>query len=202
MDRINRDKDEHQSRYPHPRRIRSDHWRHGVYRAKDLFDVALNVGRFVGGAHNENNREERWLEAAQKLAAFCRQRSGRHCEKCRGEGVLNYGHTSGWRGGVGVSSPTYDLCDTCWGTGRSDLVGEDLRAQRERVKQLEAQASLRWFVEKVGGGWVDVKYLKAITEKISRMRWHTADEEWTANRTMDAVVDALKEVIASKEAEE
>lgn len=202
MDNMNADDTDIPRLYPH--RVWRNHKRRllGLLDATDLVEVALEVGSFVEDGRTPRDTSERWLEAAQMLAGYCRQRAGVACVKCSGEGVFDYRHSSGWRGGVGVSSPTYDVCDTCWGTGRSDLVGEDLRAQRERVQQLDAETSLRWFAERVGGGWVTAKYLKAIAEKIGRMRWSgTYDERWAANRTMDAVVDALNEVIASEETE-
>lgn len=39
------------------------------------------------------------------------------CHKCSGFGVITYGDTSTWRGGIGGQSTTADICDHCWGSG-------------------------------------------------------------------------------------
>ena len=49
------------------------------------------------------------------------------CPVCSGSGVRTYGDTSTWRGGVGGSAMTTDICDTCWGSGNSDRPWTDLR---------------------------------------------------------------------------
>ena len=50
------------------------------------------------------------------------------CVRCNGDGQRTYPDTAGWRRGrVGGSTLTDDVCDTCWGTGRTDVKGPDLR---------------------------------------------------------------------------
>ena len=39
------------------------------------------------------------------------------CVKCYGSGVRAYGNTATWRGGIGGSTITMDVCDRCWGSG-------------------------------------------------------------------------------------
>jgi hypothetical protein len=49
------------------------------------------------------------------------------CTKCSGAGVRAYGNTTGWRGGIGGSMVTSDVCDHCWGSGDEHRHGADLR---------------------------------------------------------------------------
>lgn len=52
------------------------------------------------------------------------------CPGCQGDGYRNYPNTATWRSGPGVISGraiTTDVCDSCWGSGRSDEPGIDLR---------------------------------------------------------------------------
>ena len=42
---------------------------------------------------------------------------GNECRECCGAGVLTYGGTSTWRGGVGGQMLTQDVCNKCWGSG-------------------------------------------------------------------------------------
>lgn len=39
------------------------------------------------------------------------------CKACGGSGMLVYGSTSTWRGGIGGSAMTRGVCDKCWGSG-------------------------------------------------------------------------------------
>lgn len=39
------------------------------------------------------------------------------CATCRGSGVRSYVNTATWRGGIGGSVVTADVCDQCWGSG-------------------------------------------------------------------------------------
>ena len=42
---------------------------------------------------------------------------GEQCENCGGSGVVAYGSTATWRGGIGGAAMTNDVCDKCWGSG-------------------------------------------------------------------------------------
>lgn len=42
------------------------------------------------------------------------------CKECGGSGVVTYGSTATWRGGIGGSAMTEDVCDKCWGSGDAD----------------------------------------------------------------------------------
>ena len=49
------------------------------------------------------------------------------CARCGGSGVRLYGSGRTWRrSGMGTASCTEDVCDLCWGTGRTDKIGLDL----------------------------------------------------------------------------
>jgi len=39
------------------------------------------------------------------------------CKNCGGSGVTAYASTSTWRGGIGGTAITVDVCDKCWGSG-------------------------------------------------------------------------------------
>ena len=39
------------------------------------------------------------------------------CEVCGGWGVVTYGSTATWRGGIGGQAMTPGVCDRCWGSG-------------------------------------------------------------------------------------
>lgn len=49
------------------------------------------------------------------------------CENCRGIGRKAYPSTSTWRGGMGGSMITFDVCDKCWGSGDANEKWVDLR---------------------------------------------------------------------------
>jgi DnaJ-class molecular chaperone len=49
------------------------------------------------------------------------------CNKCSGSGVFLYSNTSTWRGGLGGQALTYDVCDSCWGSGNIEKKGFDLK---------------------------------------------------------------------------
>lgn len=49
------------------------------------------------------------------------------CKCCNGTGVITYANTSTWRGGIGGSAMTTDICNRCWGTGDIDNKGVNLR---------------------------------------------------------------------------
>lgn len=66
-------------------------------------------------------------EEAIRLLAVARTLNGVACERCGGAGQRAYGDTSTWRGGCGGQMIAVAVCDLCWGTGRSDRSGPNLR---------------------------------------------------------------------------
>jgi len=59
------------------------------------------------------------------------------CKKCGGTGVITYGSTSTWRGGIGGQSMTNDVCDTCWGSGDAVRTWVNLRKASSEKKARE-----------------------------------------------------------------
>lgn len=49
------------------------------------------------------------------------------CKRCGGSGRVGYANTATWRGGIGGSMMTADVCNGCWGTGDEHRKGVDLR---------------------------------------------------------------------------
>lgn len=54
------------------------------------------------------------------------------CSECQGSGVKEYASTSTWRGGGGGCAITSDVCDKCWGSGKTNRPGVDLRRLTKR----------------------------------------------------------------------
>jgi len=74
-----------------------------------------------------------------ELLGVAHRLSGIACTPCHGCGVRTYTNTGTWRtkdreGMIVGHAFTKDVCDSCWGTGRTDVTGPDLRAidQEER----------------------------------------------------------------------
>jgi len=83
--------------------------------------------------------EEAVIEARHVLG-MARLLAGVACEDCYGSGVKMYSSTTLWRGGFGGQMMTNGTCDACWGTGRNDKQGVDLRRLRAMLtpEQLKA----------------------------------------------------------------
>lgn len=64
------------------------------------------------------------------------------CLGCDGLGVKTYGNTSTWRGGIGGSMMTTDVCNRCWGSGDAGRPWPDWRkteAAIERLRKIDAK---------------------------------------------------------------
>jgi len=64
------------------------------------------------------------------------------CRRCRGVGVVMYGSTATWRGGMGGCAMTKDVCDACWGSGDRYRHGVDLRKLRDEENQRVAERAV------------------------------------------------------------
>lgn len=82
-------------------------------------------------------------DAALRLVAVARYAHGVACEGCSGHGRRCYANTTGWRGGIGGQMITASVCDRCWGSGRSDRKGVDVRRMESEF------AALRMEVERL-----------------------------------------------------
>jgi len=80
----------------------------------------------VRDAHFEQQSDVA-IEEATRLLGLAHHLKGVACPKCGGEGYRVYPDTSTWRHGIGGQAITEDICDKCWGTGRTDKTGPDLR---------------------------------------------------------------------------
>ncbi len=69
-----------------------------------------------------------WL--GDDISALARLARGVGCPRCSGRGHYTYSSTSTWRGGIAGQAMTEGVCDACWGTGRTDTIGVDLRKVR------------------------------------------------------------------------
>jgi len=61
---------------------------------------------------NDDNKRDH-----STMLRFRRINPGDECETCHGSGVVTYGSTSTWRGGIGGCAMTDGVCDVCWGSG-------------------------------------------------------------------------------------
>ena len=76
------------------------------------------------------------IEVAHELLAIAHQLKGVACCACNGRGTITFNDTSTWRRAIGAHPKlTEDACERCWGTGRADKSGPDLR----RIKSIEQQ---------------------------------------------------------------
>ena len=96
-------------------------WQRAIERAREGYASRLTYG------------PEIMLEEAANLLAVARIIAGVACNACLGRGVQTYGSTATWGGGIGGQAMTEGVCDTCWGSGRCDRTGVNLRTlRRER----------------------------------------------------------------------
>lgn len=96
-------------------------------RWKDLCERASNLANVESLNYPDDINAELAEEAAERLLAEARWMRGVACPSCSGVGRKGYASTSTWRGGIGGMAITDDVCDKCWGTGRTDRTGANLR---------------------------------------------------------------------------
>jgi RecJ-like exonuclease len=58
------------------------------------------------------------------------------CPACGGSGVKSYTNTTTWHGGIGGQQCTSDVCDDCWGSGKQNKPGVDLRKLFSKLRTL------------------------------------------------------------------
>jgi len=98
---------------------------------KDVWTEELE--RAIDRVINESDFEKQGgtcIEAGENIRALAFRLSGVECIRCGGYGYYAYGSTSTWQGGIGGQMITNGVCDKCWGTGRSDKTGANLRKIR------------------------------------------------------------------------
>ena len=153
--------------------------------------------RAVYDDSSEDLRRTYILERADAIQAAARKLAGVACEKCYGEGRRLYNSTATWHGGAGGSTMTDGVCDRCWGTGRNDETGPDLRRIEHTARVAGKVAASRvaasmWLAMMIGAKRADVlKHLPIIAAKLERARW---GDDFGLHRTADRLADALREM--------
>jgi len=138
------------------------------------------------------------VDEASRLLALARYLKGVACPACRGFGERAYSSTATWRGGMGGSMITSGVCDHCWGSGRTDQNGPNLRAIQGEYRRLELESSRKWFEEKIGASMGTVRqYFPAIAGRLKRTRW---GGDYGLQRVVEIVIGALEELGGIKEA--
>jgi hypothetical protein len=114
----------------------------------------------------------RMIKAASDLLALARRAYGVACQECRGYGRRSYSSTSTWRGGMGGASITIGECDICWGTGRTDVTGPDLRmieqASQEKEREFRQKEFEEWIATNIGRRKQDQFVLRSIIGFLGR----------------------------------
>lgn len=108
---------------------------------QDFLQALESIAYQVESAPPGPYRWETAEEMAMQLAGAARRFLGVGCERCAGAGMRAYGSTSTWRGGIGGQMITPGVCDACWGSGRTDRHGPNLRnieSMQRRLATLEA----------------------------------------------------------------
>lgn len=65
------------------------------------------------------------------------------CKTCNGDGTIYYANGATWRGGIGGSAVTKDVCNKCWGSGDSDKPGVNLIKLERLIKATKAYMGRR-----------------------------------------------------------
>jgi hypothetical protein len=72
------------------------------------------------------------------------------CPACGGSGVKVYASTSTWRGGMGGSVCTRDVCDKCWGSGDKDRTWVNLRSLEAKTNERIAREAVSLLTNAAG----------------------------------------------------
>jgi hypothetical protein len=151
----------------------------------------------AGSAPQDNPEEyqarvcEEW---AEELLSMARDALEVACPNCRGLGHRSYPNTATWRRGcVAGQAFTDDVCDECWGTGRTDQKGANLRALDDQISLLKREVSLRYFAEAIGGNLEIMKAnLLKVADKLSKARWKDFWEGHAGHCVEEAIRKAVE----------
>ena len=92
------------------------------------------------------------------------------CLTCTGSGKRWYSSTSTWRGGMGGSSCTVDICDTCWGSGDANSPWLDLKKLRAEEAEKVSVAAGQLLAQSVGASLTVARpAVAAIAEELHRL---------------------------------
>jgi hypothetical protein len=157
----------------------------------DNWEDAFNYVRDVITSAPEHMRSELMERYAVELVSRARREINVDCERCVGRGIRSYGSTSTWAGGIGGCEITTDVCDSCWGTGRNDRTGTDLRKLMNECRQSERKSSTRWFARQIGAGLSTVK--PRLLEVAARLKIKRSDDMWQ-QMAIKSVQRAIREL--------
>ncbi len=119
------------------------------------------------------------------------------CPRCAGTGIRVYGNGATWRGGMGVTAMTRDVCDACWGSCDAENPNPSLREERDRLhaalRAKGAESSGRWLADRLGLEYETVRReLPAITKRLRTIRGLEAAQGALCDRLASALEDIAK----------
>lgn len=82
---------------------------------------------YLVASYDASLETEDIVDAARRILQLAHVVAGVPCAACHGNGYRAYGSTATWRRGIGGQAFTTDVCDECWGSGRSDVKHGDQR---------------------------------------------------------------------------
>jgi len=134
------------------------------------------------------------IDEAECLLALARHLRGVACDRCAGAGSYTYGSTATWHGGIGGAALTVGMCDRCWGSGRKDRPGPNLRAiqasLRRATQKREATSTLAYFAQSIGAQYETLREpLARVVEKLRRARFPHDPKALRAAKTVATAIE-------------
>lgn len=125
------------------------------------------------------------------------------CATCCGSGVRSYVNTATWRGGIGGSAVTTDVCDTCWGSGDKHNPWTDLRAmERDRAARVTREAA-DLFAQRLGV-WIESARpgLLELAEELDRLAGGRKSRLDHFRRAAQTLAKMLREMVTAADTEQ
>ena len=114
------------------------------------------------------------------------------CPRCKGKASIAYSNTATWRGGMGGAALTSDICNLCWGTGRSDKTGTDLKALLVYQDNQAREASLEWFKAKIGANFSSTrKQFPALADKLRKIKPSLKGQDFWLKYAANVIAETL-----------
>lgn len=115
---------------------------------RDMKPAIDEIKRLIEILERDDVYGEDLIKAADGARYVALTMAGVECPKCLTTGRYNYPNTGTWLsarvGGLAGQAFTDDVCDECWGTGRTDKKGPDLFDMWQRADK----AALKWQIVK------------------------------------------------------
>jgi hypothetical protein len=128
------------------------------------------------------------LSEKEVMEWVCRRKGiNSPCQKCKGFGTYAYGHSSTFRGGMGMGSRSNDVCDECWGSGSAHHKGANIKELERKHDDWKDEQCAKWFAEKAGIQFKFMKplwghFLEQLDKEAKRRKFPKAiDEFWYKN---------------------